>query len=184
MAQDDTDLEWAPAPQWRTPPERWLSPVDSGADWSDYEAIRTIIAGYCHVTDRAMNQGSTPDLASYFADDATFQNSFQVGQRWVGQEAVVAWWREFLSRRAGYYRWIRHKIYEPLITIDADTALSAVHFDADSVGRDDRIRTMSGIYDDLLVKRGGRWVIKDRYITIHYVHESGEAKPFAGWKPR
>lgn len=173
-----TDREGA---HWRTPPETWPTPAQSGASWTDYENIRLVESSYCHITDRALNAGKTPDLSSIFHPEAIYRNSFQPGKEFVGHDAVVNWYHEYLGQRLGYYRWTRHKIFEPLIVVDGDTASSSVHFDADSVDRRDRIRVMSGIYDDMLVKHDGRWLIKERFQTIHYHYTLAEAHEFSGW---
>jgi hypothetical protein len=173
-----TDQEGA---YWRTPHDAWVMPNDSGATWEDYETIRTIESSYCHITDRALNSGQTPDLSSIFHPEAIYRNSFQPGMEFVGHDAVTKWYHEYLGRRLGYYRWTRHKIFEPLILIDGDIATASVHFDADSVDRHNRIRVMSGIYDDLLLKHEGRWLIKERFQTIHYHHTLSEAHEFSGW---
>jgi hypothetical protein len=173
--------EIAAGPVWRTPPEEWRTPQESGASWQDYENVRQVCSSYCHIVDRALNSGVTPDLTSILHPDALYHNNFQPGRRFEGRDAVVNWYHEYLGRRLGYYRWVRHKIFEPLITIDGDTAMSSAHFDADSVDRYDKIRVMSGVYDDLLVKYDGRWLIKERFQTIHYHHSLGEAAEFKGW---
>lgn len=148
----------------------------------DFEEIRQILASYCHIVDQAVAKGETPDTSRLYAEDAIYSNSFEYGQEHVGHEAVVAWYHKFLGKRSGYYRYMRHKIFEPFISIDGDKARSLTHFDADSVDRESQIRGISGRYEDDFVKREGRWLINRRHVEVHYHHTPGKAHEFKGWK--
>jgi hypothetical protein len=147
----------------------------------DHEQIRQLLVGYCHAVDRALEKGEVADVSALYHDDATFAASWERGQRHVGLPAVLSWYEEFLGKRAGYYRFTRHKISQPEIRVDGDRACSRTYFDADSVDRNDLLRVVSGRYDDEFVKQDGKWLIKDRYATIHYHYTSGEIHEFSGW---
>jgi hypothetical protein len=147
----------------------------------DYEAVRQVVSGYCHIVDRAMQAGQTPDVSGLFHRDAVFTNSFQ-DQEWVGRAAVVEWYHTYLGKRRGYFRYTRHKIYEPFIEIVDGVATSSCHFDADSVDFTGIVRTMSGRYDDVLTQQEGRWLFSKRHIDIHYIPQPMQAQPFRGWR--
>jgi SnoaL-like domain len=147
----------------------------------DFEAIRQILAGYCHLVDQAVAKGETPDTSALYHPDAVYSNSFENGIQHVGHAAVVAWYHKFLGKRSGYYRYMRHKIFEPYIVINGDKAKSRTHFDADSVDREGMIRGISGRYEDDFVKSSGQWLIAKRHVEVHYHHTIGAAHPFKGW---
>lgn len=150
----------------------------------DFEAIRQILAGYCHLVDDAVAKGETPDTSSLYHPDAEYSNSFEGGKKHVGHAAVVAWYHEFLGKRSGYYKYMRHKIFEPYIVVDGNTARSVTHFDADSVDKDSNLRAIAGRYVDEFVKENGRWLIKKRHVDVHYHYTPGIAHPFVGWEKK
>ena len=162
----------------------WTRPQETGASWTDFEDIRQVLSGYCYLVDQAINAGVTPDLFELYHPEVTFTNSFEAGLEHVGYEAVAAWYDSYLGSRAGYYRWVRHKISESFIALDGDTALTSAYFDADSVDRDGLVRAMAGRYDDKFVKVEGRWLIKDRHVSIYYSYTAGEAAEYKGRKRR
>jgi len=147
----------------------------------DYEQVRQVVAGYCQFVDRAMQAGGTPDVSHLFHPDAVFTNSFQK-EKFVGREAIVDWYHKYLGKRAGYFRYTRHKIYEPYIVIEDGVATSNCHFDADSLDFTGIIRTMSGHYEDTLTPYEGKWLLTSRHIDIHYIPEAVQAQPFRGWR--
>jgi hypothetical protein len=149
--------------------------------WNDYEAIRQVISGYCHIVDRAVAKGETPDTSQLYHPNAEYSNSFQEGEVCVGHEAVVAWYHKFLGQRSGYYKFMRHKIYEPFILIHENTAAVITHFDADSVDRHRQIRAISGRYNDSMIKHNGKWLISKRHVDVHYHFVRGEAQRYVGW---
>ena len=147
----------------------------------DFEEIRQILAGYCHIVDQAVAKGQMPDTSALYHPDAVYSNSFESGKQYIGHSAVVAWYHKFLGNRSGYYKYMRHKIFEPYIVIQGDTARSITHFDADSVDRENLIRAISGRYEDDFVKSDGHWLISKRHVEVHYHHTMGAAHAFKGW---
>lgn len=147
----------------------------------DYEEVRQLVSAYCHIVDLTMQAGSTPDVSHLFHPDAVFTNSFQ-DREWVGRDAIVEWYHTYLGKREGFFRYTRHKIYSPYITITDGVATSTCHFDADSLDFGGVVRTMSGRYDDTLEPYEGRWLLKTRHIDIHYIPEAVTATPFKGWR--
>ncbi|MDP3139616.1 MAG: nuclear transport factor 2 family protein [Burkholderiaceae bacterium] len=151
--------------------------------WNDYEAIRQIVAGYCHIVDRAVAVGETPDTSELYHPQAQYSNSFEEGEVQVGHDAVVAWYHRFLGKRSSFYRYMRHKVFESAIVISADgeTAEVSTYYDAESLDRNNQIRAITGIYQDSMAKHEGRWVIIRRHVMVHYHFNQGEAHRYIGW---
>lgn len=149
---------------------------------SDYEAIRSVVSAYCHIVDRAAAKGETPDLSALFHPDAVLSYSFENWKKHVGHKAVVEWYHQYLGKRAGFYRFTRHKIFEPYIVINGDTAEVSTHVDADSIDFAGVLKVMAGRYDDWLVKQNGKWLIKERRGYIHYVFTGPQTQPYKAWR--
>jgi hypothetical protein len=147
----------------------------------DFEQIRQIVAGYCHIVDRAMQRGETPDVSMLFHPDALFTNSFQ-SQEWVGRDAIVEWYHKYLGRRKGHFRFTRHKIYASHQEFEGKTVKSICHFDADSLDFHGIIRRMCGQYEDVLEKYRDQWLILKRHINIPFIPGAIQADPFKGWR--
>ena len=147
----------------------------------DYVSVLHVVSLYCHIVDRAMQAGDTPDVSDLFHPEAEFTTSFQ-SETFKGRDAVTQWYRTYLGKRKGYFRYTRHKIYTPCIEVNGDTAVSSCHFDADSLDFGGVVRRMSGRYDDVLQRHNGTWLIRKRHIDIHYIPNAEQAAPFHGWR--
>jgi hypothetical protein len=139
---------------------------------SDYEGARQVLSRYCHVLD----SGRLEDLGPLFHRDAVFSVSFENGQTHVGRDTIQAWYQRFFQQRPGEYRYMRHKIYEPFMTVNGNTATSSTYFDADSVDADGSLRVVAGRYGDVLVKEQGQWFFKERTITAFYRYSPGQCQ--------
>lgn len=139
---------------------------------SDYEGARQILSLYCH----ALDQQRLTDLGSLFHRDATFSVSFEGEQKHSGRETIEAWYGRFFQQRPGQQRHMRHKIFEPLLMVDGNTATAATYFDADSVDQGGAVRVVTGRYDDILVKEQGQWFFKERTITVLYHYSAGQCQ--------
>jgi hypothetical protein len=133
----------------------------------DHEGVRQVLTRYCY----ALDQGKFDDVGALFHREASFSVSFD-GQKHTGRETIQAWYERFFRERPGEFRHMRHKIFEPMITITGATAVSSTYFDADSV-ENGTIRMTVGRYDDTLVKEGGQWFFKERTITVFYRYSLG-----------
>jgi hypothetical protein len=71
---------------------------------------------------------------------------------------------------------MRHKIYEPLITVSGNTATSSTYFDGESKDANGQVQIVAGRYDDSLVKEGGQWFFKERTITVLYHYSPGSGR--------
>jgi ketosteroid isomerase-like protein len=136
---------------------------------ADYEGARQVLSRYCF----ALDGGRLEDLGPLFHRDAVFSVSFENGQKHTGRETIRAWYERFFQQRPGQYRHMRHKIYEPLMTVNGNTAAASTYFDADSVEEDGSVRVVAGRYDDVLVKEQGQWFFKERTIHVFYRYSPG-----------
>ncbi len=136
------------------------------------EGVRHVLSRYCF----ALDSGTLNELGALFHRDATFSVSFEREQQHTGRETIQAWYERFFQQRPGHYRHMRHKIYEPLVSLHGDTATAATYFDADSVDNDGRVHVVAGRYDDTLVKESGQWFFKERTITVLYHYSPGNSQ--------
>jgi len=138
----------------------------------DHEGVRQVLSHYCH----ALDQGKLNEVGALFHRDAVFAVSFESGQQHTGRETIQAWYEQFLRERPGQFGQMRHKIFEPLISINGTTAIASTYFDADSVEQDGTVRVVAGRYDDTLVKENGQWFFKERTITVFYRYSLGSSQ--------
>lgn len=138
----------------------------------DYEGARQVLSRYCYALDR----GKLAELGPLFHRDAAFSVSFEGGQKHTGRATIQAWYERFFLQRPGQYRHMRHKIFEPLMTVNGHTATASTYFDADSVEEDGGVRVVAGRYDDVLVKEQGQWFFKERTITVFYRYSPGHCQ--------
>jgi hypothetical protein len=138
----------------------------------DYQDVCQVLSRYCFALDR----GRFEDLGPLFHRDAIFSVSFENGQKHTGRETIQAWYERFFQQRPGRYRHMRHKIYEPLVTINGNAATTATYFDADSVDQEGKIYVITGRYDDSLVKENGQWFFHERTITVFYHYSPGNGQ--------
>lgn len=105
-----------------------------------------------------------------------FSVSFEGGQRHTGRDTIHAWYNRFYQARPGQYRYPRHKLFEPTITVTDATATASTYFDSDFVDPDGNVRIIAGRYDDVMVKERGQWFFKERTITVCYHYSPGKGE--------
>lgn len=138
----------------------------------DYEGVRQVLSRYCF----ALDSGQLEALGPLFHPDASFSVSFESGTTHTGRTKIQAWYERFFSERPDQFRFMRHKIYEPQLSISGTQASSVVYFDADSLQADGSVRIVADRYDDTLVKEHGEWFFKDRAITVFYNYTPGKGR--------
>jgi ketosteroid isomerase-like protein len=136
------------------------------------EGVRQVLSRYCF----ALDAQALPELGALFHRDATFSVSFERAQQHTGRETIQAWYARFFQQRPGQYSHMRHKLYEPRVTIQGDSATTAAYFDSDAVDQDGKIHVIAGRYDDTLVKESGQWFFKERSITVLYHYSPGTSR--------
>ncbi|NOT56053.1 MAG: nuclear transport factor 2 family protein [Deltaproteobacteria bacterium] len=136
------------------------------------EGVRQVLSRYCFALDTLALQ----EVGALFHRDATFSVSFDREQQHTGRETIKAWYARFFQQRPGQYSHMRHKLYEPRVTIHGDTATAVTYFDSDAVDQDGKIIVIAGRYDDTLVRESGQWFFKDRRITVLYHYSPGTSR--------
>lgn len=78
---------------------------------SDFEQIHSLLAAYCHVTDR----GTAEDIATFFWDDArlVFNDEFN------GRAEIEASYEDWIKNMRDPVENLRHLIYSPYVEMRA-----------------------------------------------------------------
>jgi len=139
---------------------------------SDYEAVRNVLSRYCF----ALDSGNLSELSSLFHRQADFSVSFENGQKHNGRDSIHSFFERFFQQRPDQYYHMRHKIYEPLVTVSGNTATSSTYFDAESKEPSGQIQIVTGRYDDSLIKEDGQWFFKERTISVFYNYSPGNGQ--------
>lgn len=174
MATQRTPLTAAPARKPKAPTQKTVSPrsATDPAKMSDYEGARQLLSRYCAFID----QGNLVALSELFHPKAVFSVSFDSATKHVGRAAILAWYSDFFRPRRGKFRFPRHKLFEPYLVVEGNTATAASYFDSDFVEANGAVRILAGRYDDVLVKERGRWMFKQRTITVCYHYSPGKSQ--------
>lgn len=138
----------------------------------DYEGARQVLSRYCF----ALDSGSLDALGPLFHREAVFCVSFESGEEHTGRDTIQAWYERFFTEQPDRPRFMRHKIYEPFLTVAGTTATASTYFDADSLQPDGRVQVVAGRYDDVLVKEHSQWFFKERTITVLYHYSPGSGQ--------
>lgn len=142
------------------------------ATTSDYESARQLLSRYCF----ALDNGRLDELAPLFHRDAAFSVSFESEQKHTGRDTIHAWYNQFYHARPGQYRHPRHKLFEPMLSVNGDTAKASAYFDSDFIGPDGNVNVIAGRYDDVLMKKQGQWFFKERTISVLYHYSPGKGE--------
>jgi hypothetical protein len=135
----------------------------------DYESVRQVLSRYCF----ALDSGNLDELSLLFHRHADFSVSFEKGLKHNGRDTIHSWYARFFQERPRQFHYMRHKLFEPVITINGKTATTSTYFDSEAKDDDGRVQMISGRYDDTLVKEGGAWFFKERTITVLYYYSPG-----------
>jgi hypothetical protein len=138
---------------------------------SDFEGARQLLSRYCTLID----QGKLIELSELFHLDAKFSVSFESLPIHTGREAILAWYTRFFRSRPGKVRHPRHKIFEPDLVVNGNSATASTYFDSDFVEQNDDVTVLAGRYDDVLIRARGRWLFMERSITICYHYSPGKS---------
>lgn len=174
MATKRTTQPSASARKPKAPAQKTVSPPSTKktSTTSDYEGARQLLSRYCAFID----QGKLVALSELFHPKAVFSVSFDNKPNHVGRPAILAWYSDFFRPRRGKFRFPRHKLFEPYLVLEGNTATAASYFDSDFVEADGTVRILAGHYDDVLVKERGVWMFKQRTITVHYHYSPGKGQ--------
>lgn len=125
---------------------------------SDEEAIRDLMAEYCHLID----DERFDDFARLFTEDAVVTAKL-AGKTYRGRDEI----RGFLAGQPPHKRGL-HVTVNHRIDVEGDTATAAADFFV-IVQRPEGLHLLSmGRYDDRIVRREGRWVFAERHVLTRY----------------
>lgn len=127
---------------------------------SDQAAISDLLAEYNVVTDSLDIDG----WANCFAPDGVFNGAYESFRVWPDEERFAQHARDL---EAGGMPHLRHFLSNVRIGVDGDTATSHCFFQI--IATDDEARStiaMVGEYADKLVKANGRWLFRERTVTV------------------
>lgn len=131
----------------------------------DIVAIQQLLNHYCH----RLDGGDTEAVVALFAEDAVLIPEYEGSGEHAGRAAIRAWYSNYSRRVVAATRGLRHKISTAAIEVNGDEAHSACYLDADSVDPGSGRRSLvGGRYLDRLVRREGRWLLRERRIVIDY----------------
>ena len=137
---------------------------------SDYEGVRQLLSHYCVLIDH----GKLVELSELYHSKALFSVSFDSVKNHTGRAAILAWYSRFFYQPPRKVRHPRHKLFEPCIVVNGNTATASTYFDSDFVEASGAVRILAGRYDDVLCKERGRWLFKERSITVCYHYSPGK----------
>jgi uncharacterized protein (TIGR02246 family) len=127
----------------------------------DKDAIREIMAAYCHALDGCR----FAEVAGFFADDAVWTTDYGEAR---GRKAIEDMLRSVVPARGeGPQR--KHFITNIIIKVDGDQASSVADYLVVRESGQNLIPVMGGTYRDQWVREGGGWRFKRKEI----VHDIG-----------
>jgi ketosteroid isomerase-like protein len=140
------------------------------ANASDHAAIAELVARF----DDAVNRRDVGEFATLWADDAVWEIKEPMPMRTVGANNIVATWEQMLLGT----KWLFRGSFVGVLQIDGDDATGRwpcveTGTFADGKGYDNR-----AIYEDIYVRRIGRWWFKERrYVYLWLSSETLPGKP-------
>jgi len=124
---------------------------------ADRLAIQETLHRYCHYLDR----GRWEEFATLFTDDCCLDLS-QVLGRYDG----VAGIRQFTETLRSVDLFMRHLIMNIVIDGNGERARTASYVIAITGPPGDAQQQTTGLYEDELIKRGGRWLLHRRRLAL------------------
>jgi len=123
----------------------------------DKDAIREIMAAYCH----ALDAGRFADVASLFADDGVWTTDYGEAK---GRDAIEEMLRSIVPVKGeGPQR--KHYITNIIIKLDGDSAESVADYLVVRESGPDLIPVMGGTYKDRWVRQDGTWHFKRKELV-------------------
>ena len=127
----------------------------------DRLAIRELIESYADAT----NLRDAEAWGALFAEDARwFLPDFPEYGDTVGRDAIVAKWSAAVADHHG----LVYLATPGAIEVDGDRATARLYTNEVYTATDGRVVRRRGRYDEVLVRRGGRWLIAEHaFRTLH-----------------
>jgi 3-phenylpropionate/cinnamic acid dioxygenase small subunit len=123
----------------------------------DRLAIQDVLHRYCHHLDR----GQWDELAALFTEDCRLDLSQMLGC-YDGHAGL----RQFGELIGSVKLFMRHLVTNIVIDGDGEQARARAYVIAITGPQGSAPRQSTGLYEDELVKRGGRWLLHRRHLTL------------------
>jgi len=123
----------------------------------EYEKIRRLLAEYCFATDT----GDTARWVALFTQDVRWEGG--AFGRFEGREAATAYHQGAGDASKGF----RHITSNSVIDLEGDRASVASYVQVFDQSGDQPALAFSGVYQDVVVKQDGKWLIKERHLHPH-----------------
>jgi SnoaL-like domain len=124
---------------------------------ADRLAIQEVLCRYCHALDR----GRWDEFAGLFTDDCCLDLS-QVLGRYEGGAGI----RQFCEMIGSLNLFMRHLVTNVVVEGDGGRASAAAYVIAITGAQGSSPRQTTGLYEDELVKRDGRWLLHRRRLAL------------------
>jgi hypothetical protein len=124
---------------------------------TDRLAIQEVLHRYCHALDR----GRWDEFAALFTDDCSLDLS-QVLGRYEGAAGI----RQFCETIGSVSLFMRHLVTNVVIEGEGERARAAAYVIAITGAQGPSQRQTTGLYEDELVKRDGRWLLHRRRLAL------------------
>ena len=124
---------------------------------ADRLAIQETLYRYCHCLDR----GRWEEFAALFTDDCCLDLS-QVLGRYEGSAGI----RQFADTLRAVDLFMRHLVTNIVVEGDGERARAAAYVIAITGPPGTAPRQTTGLYEDELIKRDGRWLLHRRRLAL------------------
>jgi uncharacterized protein (TIGR02246 family) len=124
---------------------------------ADRLAIQDVLFRYCHALDR----GRWDEFAALFTDDCCLDLS-QVLGRYEGTAGI----RQFCDMMGSLNILMRHLVTNVVVEGDGERVRTAAYVIAITGAPGPAQRQTTGLYEDELVKRDGRWRLHRRHLAL------------------
>jgi ketosteroid isomerase-like protein len=132
----------------------------------DLEEIRALRNAY----HSCINDGRYADIAALFTEDAVVELGYLA--RYDGIAAIDKGFQAMGERERFF---IKQFIHSHIVEVDGDTGTGKSYLEA-RYGRQGVSYLVSGRYDDIYVRQGGKWLFKEMIAEFYYTVPAG-----VGW---
>jgi ketosteroid isomerase-like protein len=136
---------------------------------SDIIEIEQLLYRYCFVLDN----GNPEDVAALFSETAVLMPLYSGEEPAKGRAAILQWYQTYQNNTRAATDHLRHIVTNPVIDVEGDRAKAKCYLTANSISKSTgRVHGSAGVYEDKLVREGGRWLFAERQIHVFYGTES------------
>jgi len=136
----------------------------------DVNEIIQVLNRYCHLADR----GLVDDVLKLFAEDAKLVLRLQEDEIHEGLDAIRGWYEDWKETTWKSRAVIQHRIASPAVEVNENRGSSSSYLLVVSINRESKnLMHTIGRYEDLFVKKSGKWLFSQRAIIIDLVYALG-----------